>query len=74
MGYGVIIQLIFCFKHPPKWCGVAQWVARLTRNVEVVGLSHIEDPCCFFSKKLYPLLLRTGWFQERIWAWFHKSN
>ena len=27
--------------------GVAQWVARLTRNVEVVGLSAIKAPRCF---------------------------
>ena len=45
--------------------GVAQWVARLTRNVEVVGSSPIKGPVVSLSKKL-PLLLSTGWFQERI--------
>ena len=35
------------------------WVARLTRNVEVVGSSPLEQ-------ETLPLLLSTGWFQERI--------
>ena len=37
--------------------GVAQWVTRLTRNVEVVGLSPIKGPCVSLSKKLYPYCL-----------------
>ena len=36
--------------------------ARLTRNVEVVGSS----PRCFLEQETLPLLLSTGWFQERI--------
>jgi len=24
---------------------------------------------CFLSKKLYPSLLGTGWFQKWIWVW-----
>ena len=32
---------------------------RLTRNMEVVG---------FFEQETLPLLLSTGWFQERIRA------
>ena len=48
--------------------GVAQWVARLTRNVEVLGSSPIKDPRCFFEQETLPLLLSTGWFQERIRA------
>ena len=46
---------------------VAQWVARLTRNVEVVGLNPIEG-CCFIEQETLPILLSTGWFQERISA------
>jgi len=45
---------------------VAQWVARLTRNMWVVGLSPIKGPRCFFEQETSPLLLSTGWFQERI--------
>ena len=48
--------------------GVAQWVARLTRNVEVVGSSLIKGPRCFIEQETLPLLLSTGWFQERIQA------
>ena len=51
--------------------GVAQWVARLTHNVEVLGSSPIKDPHCFFEQETLPLLLSTGWFQERIRAWIH---
>ena len=46
---------------------VAQWVAPLTRNVEVVGSSPIKDPR-FLEQETLPLLLSTGWFQERIRA------
>ena len=45
---------------------VAQWVARLTHNVEVVGSSPIKAPCRFIEQETFPLLLSTGWFQERI--------
>jgi len=45
---------------------MAQWVARLTRNVEVWGLSPIKGPHCFFEQETLPLLLSTGWFQEQI--------
>ena len=41
---------------------MAQRVARLTRNVQVVGLSPIKG----LEQKTLPLLLSTGWFQERI--------
>ena len=37
--------------------GVAQWVARLTRSVEVVGSSPFNDPVVSLSKKLYPYWL-----------------
>ena len=48
--------------------GVAQGVARLTRNEEVVGSSPIQGPRCFLEQETLPLLLSTGWFQERIRA------
>ena len=41
---------------------------RLTRNVEVVGSSPIKGPRCFLEQETLPLLLSTGWFQERIRA------
>ena len=44
--------------------GMAQWVARLTRNVEVVGSS----PRCFIEQETLFLSLSTGWFKERIRA------
>ena len=40
----------------------AQWVARLTRNVEVVGSSSIKGPSCFLEQETLPVLLSTGWF------------
>ena len=43
-----------------------KWVAHLTRNVEVVGSSTIKGPHCFLEQGTLPLLLSTGWFQERI--------
>ena len=58
----------------PTLCGVAQWVARLIRNVEVMGLSRIKGPRCFLEQETLPLLLSTGWFQERIQAWFHNQT
>ena len=44
--------------------GVAQWNARLTRNV----------PRCFLEQETLSLLLSTGWFQERIRAWIHNRT
>ena len=51
-----------------------QWVARLTRNVEVVGSSSIKGPRCFLDQETLPLLLSTGWFQGRFRAWFHNRT
>ena len=45
---------------------MAQWVARLTRNVEVVDSSPIKGSRCFLEQETSPLLLSIGWFQERI--------
>jgi len=43
--------------------GVAQCVARQTRNVEVMGSSPtILGPRCFLEKETLPVLLSTGWF------------
>ena len=47
---------------------MAQWVAHLTRNVEVVGSRQIKGPRCFLEQETLPLLLSTRWFQERIRA------
>ena len=38
----------------------AQWVARLTRNVEVVGSSPIKGSRCFLEQETLALLLSTG--------------
>jgi len=47
---------------------MAQWVARLTCNVEVEGSCPIKGLRCFLEQEILPLLLSTGWFQERIRA------
>jgi len=47
---------------------------RLTRNVEVVGSRTIKGPCWFLEQETLPLLLSTGWFQDRIWAWIHNRT
>ena len=39
---------------------MAQWVACLTRDVEVVGSSPIKGPRCFLEQETLPLLLSTG--------------
>ena len=39
---------------------VAQWIARLTRNVEVDGSSPIKGPRCFLEHETLPLLFSTG--------------
>ena len=46
----------------------AQWLARRTSNDEVVSSSPIKGPRCFLEQGTLPLLLSTGWFQERIRA------
>ena len=42
--------------------GLAQWVERLTPNVEVVGSSPVKGPRCFRQQETLPQLLSTGWF------------
>ena len=49
--------------------GVAQWVTRLTSNVEVGGSSPIKGPVGSLTKKLYPYCLvlvgsRNGFERE----------
>ena len=53
---------------------VTQWVARLTRNVEIVGSSPITGPCCFIEQYILPFLLSPVWIQERILAWYHNRT
>ena len=48
--------------------GVTQWVARLTRNVEVMGSNPIKGPRRFLEQETLPFLLSTGWFPEQIRA------
>ena len=43
-------------------------------NVEVVGSSPIKGSRCLLEQETLPLLLRTGWFQERIRAWYHNRT
>ena len=53
---------------------MAQCVGRLTRNVEVMGSRPIKGPRCFLEQETLPLLLSTGWFQERIQARIHNQT
>ena len=46
-----------CLVEPRKRCGVAQWVARRTRNVEIVGSSPIKGPSCFLEQETLPCCL-----------------
>ena len=46
--------------------GLTQWVARLTRNVEVVGSSPIKGPVVSLSKKLYPYCLELVGSRNRF--------
>ena len=48
--------------------------ARLTRNLEVVGSSPINGLRCLREQETLPLLLSTGWFQERIRAKYHNQT
>ena len=45
---------------------MVQWVACLTRNVEVVGSSTIKGLRCFLEQETLLLLISTGWLQEQI--------
>jgi len=46
----------------------------LTRNVEVVGTIPNQGPRCLLEQGTLPLLRSTGWFQERIRAWYHNRT
>ena len=43
-------------------------------NVEVVGSNPIKGLRCYLEQEMLPLLLSTGWFQERVRAWFQNQN
>ena len=45
---------------------VVQWVARLTRNVEAMGLCPIKGPVVSLRKKLYPYCLVLVGFRNRF--------
>ena len=47
--------------------GVAQWVARLTRDRR-------KGPRCFLEQETVPSLLSTGWLEERIRASFTQAK
>ena len=49
-----------------------QWVARLTRNVKVLGSSPIKGPRCFIEQDTLPLLLVL--VGCRIRALFHNQT
>ena len=55
---------------PLSWVGVAQWVARLTGNMEVVGSSNIKGPRCFREQETLSLLLSAGCFVVSGWLLF----
>ena len=54
--------------------GVEQWVACLIRNMLVVGSNSIKCSRCFLWQENLPSLLNSGWFQDRIWGWFHNRT
>jgi len=37
-------------------------------------LSPVKGPCCFLEQETLPLLISTGWFQERNRAWFRNRT
>ena len=44
---------------------VAQWVARLTRNLSVMGSKPSKATVVTFEQETLPSLLSTGWFLEK---------
>ena len=56
-----------------KGGGVAQWGARLARNMEVVGSSPISSPVVSLSKN-FTVLLSTCCFLQRNRAGFHNQT
>jgi len=69
VGERIDVQSPFCLINGYSTrCTVVQWVALLIRNVEVVCSSPIKGPRCIIEQETLPLLLSTGWFQERIRA------
>ena len=71
----VFVIIIHTGQSQKNWRGgVAQWVARLTRNVEVPVQAPSKAPRCFLEQETLPLLFSTGWFQEQIRAWSHNQT
>ena len=57
--------------------GLAQWVARLTRDRWIPVSREFEpyqSPRCFLEQETLLSLLSTGWFQERIERDLHKQK
>ena len=52
----------------------AHCVARLTRNRSVVRSNPVKASRCFLEQETLSSLFSTGWFQERIWGWFHNRT
>ena len=59
----VLSQKQYIYRFKRQIGGMAQWVACLTRNVEVVP---IKGPHCFLEQETLPSLFSTGWVQEWI--------
>ena len=57
-----------------KGACVAQWEARLTCNLSVVGSSPIKGCRCFLEQETLTLLLSTGWFHEWVCAIFQSRT
>ena len=54
-----------------QWTGgLAHWVGRLTSKLPAVGSNPIKGSSCFLEQEtLHMMLMRTGWFKERIREW-----
>jgi len=48
--------------------GVSQWVARMTHYLSPVGSNTNKGSRCLHEQETLPLLLSTGWLQERFRA------
>ena len=61
-------------KSPNMRAGVAQWIVCLACNQSVMSLIPTKGTCCLLEQEILHSLHSTGWFQERIQAWFTQSN
>ena len=65
-------------------CWISRWSHQKNSSSDLIGVrymlitlmgsSPIKGPCCFLQQETLHLLLSTGWFQERIRAWFHNQT